>query len=132
MLKKRNPLIREKFSSPFYVYVLSLCKYFPFLLYILFCVVWYASHNLFVMLFSQDSCVEIFFSAMDSSIFVSNNNTLYSLRLYNLNSSFVDPSLYTRLVDGTTNRMIAIGTYSEIYDILVTVSFTMTYEKRRA
>ena len=84
------------------------------------------------MLFSQDSCVEIFFSAMDSSIFVSNNNTLYSLRLYNLNSSFVDPSLYTRLVDGTTNRMIAIGTYSEIYDILVTVSFTMTYEKRRA
>jgi hypothetical protein len=74
----------------------------------------------------------IFFSAMDSSIFVSNNNTLYSLRLYNLNSSFVDPSLYTRLVDGTTNRMIAIGTYSEIYDILVTVSVTMTYEKRRA
>ena len=69
---------------------------------------------------------------MDSSIFVSNNNTLYSLRLYNLNSSFVEPSLYTRLVDGTTNRMIAIGTYSEIYDILVTVSFTMTYEKRRA
>ena len=65
----------------------------------------------------------IFFSAMDSSIFVSNNNTLYSLRLYNLNSSFVEPSLYTRLVDGTTNRMIAIGTYSEIYDILVTVSF---------
>jgi hypothetical protein len=52
----------------------------------------------------------IFFSAMDSSIFVSNNNTLYSLRLYNLNSSFVEPSLYTRLVDGTTNRMIAIGT----------------------
>jgi hypothetical protein len=42
----------------------------------------------------------IFFSAMDSSIFVSNNNTLYSLRLYNLNSSFVEPSLYTRLVDG--------------------------------
>ena len=130
MLKKRNPLIRGKLSSPFYVYVLSLCKYFHFLLYILFCVVWYVSQNLFVMLFTQDSCVEFFFSAMDSSIFVSNNNTLYSLRLYNLNSSFVEPSLYTRLVDGTTNRMIAIGTYSEIYDILVTVSFTMTYEKR--
>lgn len=68
---------------------------------------------------------------MDSSVFVSDNNTLYSIRLYNLNSSFVEPSLYTSLVDGTTNRMIAIGTYQEIYDILVTVSLNMTFEKRK-
>ena len=39
-----------------------------------------------------------------------------------MNTSNLEHSLYTSLTDGATNRFIAIGTYTEIADILVTVS----------
>ncbi|XP_071130440.1 ionotropic receptor 25a-like [Mytilus edulis] len=64
---------------------------------------------------------------IDTSVFVSDNDTLYSVRLYNMynmNTSNLEHSLYTSLTDGATNRFIAIGTYTEIVDILVTANNT--------